>query len=66
MLRHIMSKGGVMLKSVTKSCNYLAVGALGSDAWSFGNYGNKVKKAMEWKAKGQPIKIISEMTLFGG
>lgn len=62
---YIVSKGGNMLKSVTKSCNYLAVGALGSDAWSFGNYGNKVKKAMEWKAKGQPIMIISEKTLFG-
>ncbi len=62
---YIIQMGGTMLKSVTKSCHYLVVGGRGSDAWSFGNYGNKVKKAMGWKAKGTSIKIISENTLYG-
>lgn len=62
---YVSEMGGTMLKSVTKSCDYLVVGGRGSDAWSFGNYGNKVKKAMEWRAKGQPIRIISEETLYG-
>lgn len=61
---YIQNKGGVMLKSVRKDCNYLVVGNKGSGLWSFGNYGSKVKKAMDWKTKGQPIKIVSEKSLF--
>ena len=61
----IQAMGGVMLKSVTKSCDYLVVGSKGSDKWTFGNYGGKVRKAMDWQAKGAPIRIVSEATLYG-
>ena len=36
------------------------MGGSGSSAWSCGNYGNKVKKALELQEKGEPIKIIRE------
>lgn len=52
--------GGIAAKSVTKKTDYLIVGNLGSEAWAAGNYGTKVKKAMELQEKGSAIKIIRE------
>lgn len=60
----IEAKGGTILKSVTKKCDYLIVGGQGNEAWSMGNYGNKVKKALDWQEKGVPIQIVSEEELF--
>jgi len=56
--------GGKVINGVTLSLNYLIVGGYGSSDWSFGNYGTKVKKAMELNSKGKNIKIISEVELF--
>lgn len=57
---HLVSLGGVASKSVTKKTDYLIVGEFGSDAWSAGNYGTKVKKAMELQEKGCSIEIVKE------
>ena len=40
------------------------IGDLGSERFAFGNYGTKVKKAMEYKEAGVPIEIIREADLF--
>lgn len=55
---------GATIKSVTKSTDYLIVGDKGSDKWSQGTYGGKIKKAMELKEKGSNIEIISEEAAF--
>ena len=60
----IESRGGVLLKSVTKKCDYVVVGGFGNESWSMGNYGSKVKKALDWQAKGVPVRIVSEQELF--
>lgn len=60
----IESRGGTCLKSVTKKCSYVVVGNCGNENWSMGNYGQKVKKAMEYKEKGVPIEIVREDDLF--
>lgn len=60
----IESKGGTMLKGVTKKCNYVVVGGCGNEMWSMDNYGSKVKKALDWQAKGVPIQIVTEEELF--
>lgn len=60
----ITAKGGMILKSVTKKCNYVVVGGQGSEAYAMGNYGTKVKKALDWQAKGIPVQIVSEEDLF--
>lgn len=52
--------GAAIGKNVTSKTDYLIVGGCGSAAWSCGNYGNKVKKALELQEKGKPIKIIRE------
>lgn len=56
----IMALGGVMSGSVTKKTGILVVGGEGSGSWSYGNYGTKVKKAMELRSKGSDIMIVGE------
>ena len=57
----IESKGGIVDKSVKKATNYVIVGEKGSEEWAHGNYGTKVKKALEYNAnKGCCIEIIKE------
>jgi len=61
--------GAICQKSVTKTTDFLIVGDCGSEQWSCGNYGLKVKKAMELQQKKHLIKIIREkdfLTLLGG
>lgn len=62
----IEANGGAVTNTVTLSTNILIVGGVGSANWSYGNYGSKVKKAMEIQAKGKPIKIISEEDYYNG
>ncbi|HCW73191.1 MAG TPA: hypothetical protein DHM90_04690, partial [Clostridiaceae bacterium] len=57
--------GAAVCSTVTRKTDVLVVGGEGSREWSFGNYGTKVKKAMEMKAKGIEIDIITEEELSG-
>lgn len=61
----LSSLGAIIQKNVTRKTVYLVVGGRGSSAWSAGNYGNKVKKALELQGKGLPIQIIREAEFFG-
>ncbi len=56
--------GAKCQKSVNKATDYLVVGGQGSSAWCAGNYGTKVKKALEMQSKGSPIVIIRENEFF--
>ncbi len=60
----IEDKGGLIDNTVKKSTNYVIVGVKGSDHWQTGNYGSKIKKAMEYKENGIPIEIIEEKDFF--
>lgn len=53
-------RGVTVSGSVTSKTDYLIVGGEGSTAWACGNYGSKVKKALELQDKGKSIKIIRE------
>ena len=57
-------KGALIQKGVTQKTNMLIVGGQGSSAWSSGNYGTKIKKALELQAKGIDVLIIREADLF--
>lgn len=59
----LSQKGGIPLSSVTKKTECVIVGSRGSDAWSNGNYGTKVKKALEMQEKGLPIRIVKEQDI---
>lgn len=52
--------GASIKNSVSGKTHYLIVGGLGSDAWKHGNYGGKIKKAMELKEQGKNIIIMAE------
>lgn len=56
----LASKGAIIKNNVVKSLDYLIVGGKGSEMWAHGNYGSKVKKAMEYNEKGGSIEILKE------
>lgn len=63
----LSEKGAIVKTTIIKKLDYLIVGSLGSDKWIQGNYGTKVKKAMEYNEKGGDITIVKEndfLTLF--
>ena len=56
--------GAEVRKTVVKKLDYLIVGGQGSDSWVAGNYGTKVKKALELQAAGAGVQIIREADFF--
>lgn len=56
--------GAIIQNNVTKKTDILIVGNEGSIAWYAGNYGTKVKKALELQEKGHNISIINESEFF--
>lgn len=60
----IINNDGKISSSVTKNTNILVVGGYGSTLWSYGNFGGKVKKAMEFKSRGIDIEIFGEIDFF--
>lgn len=62
--KKLTALGAVVCSSVTKAVDYLIVGENGSLAWSGGNYGAKVKKALEMQEKGHHIQILREREVF--
>ena len=60
----VKAAGGVVKGGVSKKVSYVVAGSLGSDAWAFGNFGQKVKKALDLKLTGKAdIRIVSEKAL---
>ena len=60
----VKTRGGSIAPGVAKTLDYLIVGGQGSSAWASGNYGTKVKKALELQAQGFPIQIVREADIF--
>lgn len=55
----ILENNGLIHKTVKKSTDYVVVGMGGSEQYSYGSYGTKVKKAKEIG-----VIVISEEQLF--
>ena len=58
------SKGGICEKRVTKKLQYLVIGTYVTDSWKHESFGNKIKKAIEYRDEGVPLSIISESHWF--
>ena len=56
--------GAVVQKNVNRRTQIVLVGGQGSEAWCAGNYGTKVKKALELQSKGFDIQIVREKDFF--
>lgn len=61
----VSSLGGVIKSGVSKKTDCVIVGGLGSERWAQGNYGSKIKKAMELKRSGIDVHILTEDALSG-
>lgn len=61
----IAEMGGIPVETVTKKTQVLIVGGEGNTAWAYGNYGTKVKKALQYQSEGLPIIIVGEKEVFG-
>lgn len=57
----VEERGGTTGNIVTKT-NYLVIGAYASDSWIHSSYGRKIEKAIQFKEKGYPIAIVSELS----
>lgn len=60
----LVLQGAIIQKAVTSKTHIVLVGNEGNNTWVAGNYGTKVKKAMEMQAKGLKIEIIKENDFF--
>ena len=60
----LISRGANIQTAVTQKTDILLVGGHGSSAWCAGNYGTKVKKAMELQAKGIAVLLMREADFF--
>jgi len=64
--KHIADCGSVCIPSITREVDYLIVGGQGSEAWIYGNYGTKVKKALQMQEKGHRVQIVGEDAIYEG
>jgi DNA polymerase III epsilon subunit-like protein len=60
----LVSHGASIHTMVTQKTDILLVGGQGSAVWSAGNYGTKVKKALELQDKGISILLMREADFF--
>lgn len=56
----LAERGANIIESVNKKVDYLIVGEEGNEKWAYGQFGNKISKAMEMQAKGHHIAILRE------
>ncbi len=54
------SAGGTVTDTVTRSVNYLVVGAAASKSWANSSFGRKIEQAVKLRDSGLPMKIIDE------
>ncbi len=56
----IKNRGGFVVGQVSRSVDYLILGAGGNTCWAYSCYGRKVEEAIELRGKGKRISIINE------
>ena len=54
------SLGGKISDGITKTVNFLVLGAYVTDSWAHETYGRKIEKAMKYRDEGVPLSIITE------
>ena len=60
----ITSAGGRVTSGVSGRTTYVVVGSKGSSAWAFGNYGRKVKDALNLRLTGKStVEVVTEEAL---
>ncbi|ARP85815.1 BRCT domain-containing protein [Bordetella genomosp. 9] len=60
----VHNRGGFAIPGVTKKLHYLVIGDIGSRDWLHSTHGTKIKKAMDYREAGTPLRIVSEQHWF--
>ncbi len=60
----VKQRNGATASNITKKLNYLVIGEIGSRDWLHSTYGLKIQKAVEYRASGVPLNIVSERQWF--
>lgn len=58
--KEVRSRAGLTQNTINKHLDYLVIGSIASSGWKFGNYGNKIEKALELIEQGAKLKILPE------
>lgn len=56
----VVARGGTAHSTPSKGTSYLVIGSVGSAAWIHSTHGRKIEEAVELRARGLPIHIVSE------
>ncbi|MEQ5803304.1 BRCT domain-containing protein [Halomonas sp. H10-9-1] len=56
----ILERGGLTQNNPTRKTRFVVIGNLGSTDWAQTSYGRKIQKAVELRAEGRDIAIVSE------
>ena len=56
----IIELGGSVAKNISKSLDYLVIGALASTDWKYTSHGRKIEKAVKYRDSGCRIVIVAE------
>lgn len=60
----IEAAGGEIKTGTSRKVSFVVVGGLGSEAWAYGTFGQKIKKALDLKLTGKAdIEIVTEKAL---
>lgn len=62
----VRARGGICQSSPSKTTDYLVIGSYAEGTWIQSAYGRKIEKAVELRADGRPIRIISEAHWLAG
>ena len=58
--QQVRARGGLTSNSVNDHLDYLVIGSKPSTGWKFGNYGNKIEKALKITDAEGHLRIVSE------
>lgn len=58
--REVERRGGACTDNITRRTNYLVIGTFMSRDWKFGSFGTKIEKAVSYRSRGVPIRIVGE------
>jgi NAD-dependent DNA ligase len=56
----VEARGGTITGDVRMRTNVLVVGTYGSRDWAHSSYGRKIQKAVDYRARGAPVRIVAE------
>jgi len=56
----VQERGGICRATPSKKINYLVIGSYAEDSWIQSSFGRKIEKAVQLRAAGADLRIISE------